>query len=48
MMGPHESDLADEAIANFSAEAKGKVSSNRAHLVLYDEIKGNIQIQIKV
>ena len=48
MGGPHKSAFADEAIAHFSDEAKGKVASNRARLVLYDEIKGNITTQMKV
>ena len=48
MRGPHEFNLADKAIAHFSAEAKVKVASNRARLVLYNEIKGNIPAQMKV
>ena len=48
MRGPHKSALADEDIAHFYAEAKGKVASNQACLVLYDKIKGNIPIQMKV
>ena len=35
MRGPHEPSLADNVIANFSAEAKGKMSQIWAHLVLY-------------
>ena len=48
MRGTHESALADEPIAHFSAEAKVKMASNQARLVLYDKIKGNIPTQIKV
>ena len=48
MRGPHESDFAEEAIANFTAEAKGKVASKQARLVLYDEIKRNFPEQMKV
>ena len=48
MKGPHNSTLADEAIAHFTAEEKGKVASNRARLVLYEKIKGNIPTQMKV
>ena len=44
----HESALTDKAIAHVSAESKSKVASNRARLVLYDKIKGNIPIQMKV
>ena len=45
---PHESALADDTIAHFTAEAKGKVASKRASLVLYYDIKGNIPKQMKV
>ena len=48
MRGPHKSPLADEAIACFAAESKGKVASNWARLVLYEEIKGNITKQTKL
>ena len=48
MRGPHESDFAEEAIANFTAEAKGKVASKQTRLVLYDEIKRNFPEQMKV
>ena len=48
MMGPHKSALADDTIANFAAEAKGKVSLNQARLVLYYKIRGNIPTQMKV
>ena len=47
-MGPHVSDLADKAIAHFYAESKGKLASNWACLVLYDEIKDNIPTQMKM
>ena len=40
MRRPHESALADDAIAHFSTEAKVKVASKWAGLVLYDDIKG--------
>ena len=46
--GPHESALAEEAMSHFDAEAKGKVASNQACLVLYDKIKGNFSEQMKV
>ena len=46
--GPHDSALAEKAITHFSAEAKGKVSSNQARLVLYDKIKGNFPAQMEV
>ena len=39
--------MTEEAIAHFSAEAKGKVASNQARLVLYDKIKGNLPAQMK-
>ena len=48
MRGLHESALADEAIAFFADEAKYKVASNRARMVLFDKIKGNIPTQMKV
>ena len=48
MKDPHESALEDEAITNFATEAKVKVASNRARLVLCDKIKGNIPTQIEV
>ena len=37
MRGPHESILADEDISHFSAEAKLKVASKQAHLVIYEK-----------
>ena len=40
--------MADDVIAYFAAEAKDKVASKRARLVLYDYIKGNIPKQMKV
>ena len=48
MRGPHESALVDKAIAHFAAEAKSKVASNQARLLLYEKIKGNIPTQMKV
>ena len=48
LRGPDYSALADDAIAHFTAEAKIKVASKRAHLVIYDDIRGNNQKQIKV
>ena len=42
MRVPHESTLADDVIAYFAAEAKDKVASKRARLVLCDDIKGYI------
>ena len=46
--GPHESALAEEAIAHFAAEAKEKVASNQARLVCYEKIKGNFPTKMKV
>ena len=37
MRVPHESALADKAIAHFADEAKGKMASNQARLVLYEK-----------
>ena len=48
MRVPHESAFADKAIAHFSVEAKHKVASKQARLVIYDEIRGNTQKQTKV
>ena len=48
MKVPYESDLSDKSIAHCSAEAKGKVASNQACLVLYDKIKGNMPTEMKV
>ena len=42
MRGPHESNLAENVIALFPAEAKGKVASKQACMVIYDDIKVNI------
>ena len=42
MRVPHESALSDDTIAHFAAEAKVKMASKLARLVLYDNIKGNI------
>ena len=48
MRGTHESDLAEEAIAHFAAEAKEKLASNQARLVCYEKFKGNFPIKMKV
>ena len=48
MSVPYKSALEDEAIDHFSAEAKRKVASKQARLVLYVKIRGNIPKQTKV
>ena len=48
MRVPHESDLEEEGIAHFAAEAKGTVASNQARLVCYDKIKGYFPKIMKV
>ena len=48
MMGPHKSALTEEAIAHFAAESKGKVASNQARLICYDNFKGNFPTKMKV
>ena len=48
MRGPHEYALSEEVMYHFSAEAKVKVASDQARLVLYDKIKGNLPAQMKV
>ena len=48
MRGLHKSALAEEAIAHFAAEAKGKVASNQARLVQNEKCKGNLLAQMKV
>ena len=48
MRGPHESSLAEEAIAHFAAEEKEKVSSNEARLVCYEKFKGDFPAKTKV
>ena len=48
MRGPHNYALANKAIGHFAAEVKGKVTSDRARLVLYEKIKGNTPTQMKV
>ena len=42
MRGPHKYALSDEAIAHYASEAKIKVESKRACLVLYDKIKDDL------
>ena len=39
MRGPHESDLSEETISHFAAEAKEKVASNQARLVWYEKLR---------
>ena len=41
MRGPHDSALAEEAIAHLDAEAKEKVASNQGRMECYEKIKGN-------
>ena len=48
MRGPHESALSEEAIYNFTAETKEKVSSNQARLVCYEKVKGNFPEKMKI
>ena len=48
MRDPHESALAEEAIAHLAAEAKEKVSSNQTRLVRYEKIKGDFPTKMKV
>ena len=38
----HDFAWAGEAIDHFSSEAKGNAKYNRARLVLYDEVKGDL------
>ena len=39
--------MSDEAISHFSAEAKVKVESKWARLVIYDDVKGDLPKQMK-
>ena len=48
MRGPHESDLAEEAISHLASEAKEKVASNQARLVCYKNFKGDLPTKTKV
>ena len=48
MRGPHESALAEKAIAHFAAEAKEKVALNQACLLCYENFKGNFPTKMKV
>ena len=48
MRDPHESYLAEEAIAHFAAEAKERVASNQARLVCYKTFKGGFPTKMKV
>ena len=48
MRVPHEYALPDKAIVHFDAESKGKLETKRAHLVLCDELKGDLPEQIRV
>ena len=48
MRGPHESDLVEEAISHFTAEAKEKVASNQARLVCYKMFKGDLPTKMKI
>ena len=48
LRGPYESALVDDAIAHFVDEAKDKVASKHARLVLYDYINGITPEQMKV
>jgi hypothetical protein len=46
--GPHQSSLSPEAIAHFTIESKGKVRVGQAKLVIWDNIKDNPPLQLKV
>ena len=48
MKRPHESALSDNSVAHLAAEAKVKVASKWARLVLYDDIKCNIPPKMRV
>ena len=48
MRGPHESDLSEESVAHFAAEAKKKVASNQSRLVCYKNSKGNFPTKMRV
>ena len=48
MRGPHNSALAEEAIAHFAAEAKEKVTLKQTRLVFYKKVKGNSPTKMKV
>ena len=48
MRGPNDSDLIEEEIYHFAAEAKEKMAQNQARLVCYESFKGNLPTNMKV
>jgi hypothetical protein len=46
--GPHWSALTDNAIAHFRAEVDEKVKSGQAKLVVWDSIKDNPPVELKI
>jgi hypothetical protein len=46
--GPHHSALSDDAIAHFRAEVNEKVKSGQAKLVMWDPIKENPPVELKI
>jgi hypothetical protein len=46
--GPHCSALSDDAIAHFRAEVDEKVKSGQAKLVMWDSIKENPPVELKI
>ncbi len=46
--GPHCSALSDDAIANFRAEVNKKVKNRQVKLVMWDSIKENPPVELKI
>ena len=47
-MGPHRSAITDNAIAHFRAEVNKKVKSGQAKLMVWDSIKDNPPVELKI
>ena len=45
---PHHSALSPEVIAHFREEAAAKVRTNQARLMLWDDIKDNPHMELKI
>ena len=46
--GPHQSALSDEAIAHFRAEIDEKIENGQARLILWDSIKDDPPVELKI
>ena len=46
--GPHQSALSDEAIAHFWAEVDEKIDNGQARLILWDSIKDDPPVELKI